>query len=104
MMRSARGRSLHVLAIGFAALPLAFAVIRATVTGGNDLRYIWVALAALGGGAALAAVVGRPERRLMAGAAVFAAMFVAATLFALGAALVLGTTLGLGIAVVATSF
>jgi hypothetical protein len=104
MKRSARGLGLHVLSSVFAVLPFAFAVIRAMGTGGQDLRYIWVALAALGGATAVVAAAGLHRRRLNAEAALFAAMFVTATLLALLAALLLGTIFGTGVAVVASAF
>ena len=103
MKRSARGRGLHVLSSVFAVLPFAFALIRAIGTGGQDLRYIWVALAALGGATAVVAAAGLHRRRLNAGAAPFAAMFVSATLLALLTALV-GTIFGAGVLVVVSAF
>jgi hypothetical protein len=96
MKRSARGLGLHVLSIVFAVLPFAFALIRAIGSGGQDLRYIWVALAALGGATAVVAAAGLHRRRLNAVAALFAAMFVSATLLALVAALLVGTVFGGG--------
>jgi hypothetical protein len=103
MKRSARGRGLHVLSIVFAVLPVAFALIRAIGTGGQDLRYIWVALAALGGATAVVAAAGLRRKRLNA-VALFAAMFVSATLLALVAALLVGTVFGGGVLVVASAF
>jgi hypothetical protein len=103
MKRSARGRGLQVLSIALAALPFAFALIRAIETGGQDLRDIWVALAALGGATAVVAAAGLHRRRLNALAALFAAMFVSATLLALLAALSLGTILGARVLVVASA-
>jgi hypothetical protein len=104
MNRSTRGRGLHVLSIVFAVLPFAFALIRAIGTGGQDLRYIWVALAGLGGATAVVAAAGLHRRRLNAVAALFGAMFVSATLLALVAALLVGTVLGAGVLVVASAF
>jgi len=102
MKRSAPGRGLHVLSVVVAVLPFVFALIRAIRTGGQDLRYLWVALAALGGATAVVAAAGLHRRRLNAGAALFAAMFVSATLLALVAALLVGTIFGAG--VVASAF
>ena len=104
MKRTARGRGLHVLSIVFAVFPFAFALIRAIETGGQDLRYLWVALAALGGATAVVAVAGPQGRRRNAVAALFATMFVSATLLALVAALLLGTIFGAGVLVVASAF
>ena len=104
MTRSARGRGLHVLSSVFAVLPFAFALIRAIGTGGQDLRYIWVALAALGGATAIVAAARLHRRRLNAGAALFAAMFVSATLLALLTALLVGTIFGAGVLVVVSAF
>ena len=104
MTRSARGRGLHVLSSVFAVLPFAFALIRAIGIGGQDLRYIWVALAALGGATAIVAAARLHRRRLNAGAALFAAMFVSATLLALLTALLVGTIFGAGVLVVVSAF
>ena len=94
---------MKALSIFFAALPFGFALFRAVRTG-SDLRYFWVALAASCGAAAimlLARPLGHGRRIAIALAA---GVFVAATLAALLAAMLLGTTLGLGILVVAASF
>jgi hypothetical protein len=91
------------LSFFFAALPFAFALFRAVRTG-SDFRYFWVALAASAGAAAIVRFTKRFPRgpRLAVGLA--AVVFVGATLVALLAAMLLGTTLGLGILVVAASF
>jgi hypothetical protein len=104
MKRSTRSRGLHVLSIVFAVLPFAFALIRAMGTGGQDLRYLWVALAALGGATAVVAAAALHRGRLNAVAALFAALFVSATLLALVAALLVGTIFGAGVLVVASAF
>ena len=88
----------RVAAFLAAAIPFAFALVRAIRTG-NDLRYFWVGLGSLAGGIAAAAAA----RRLSA-ASLAASVFVAATLGAVLAALLLGTKLGLGILVVAAGF
>ncbi len=87
----------------FAALPFAFALFRAVRTG-SDFRYFWVALAASGGAAATMMLARRFIRgpRLAVGLA--AGVFVVATLVAMLTAMLLGTTPGLGILVVAASF
>jgi hypothetical protein len=96
-------RRIHALSIFFAALPFAFALIRYAQTG-SDLRYLWAALASWPG-ATLVMVVGKaPSRILKVKVALSAGAFVMATLFALLAAVLLGTTVGPGIWVVASAF
>jgi len=104
MKRSVRGLALHILSIVVAVLPFAFAVIRAVRTDGQDVRYTWVALAALGGATAVVAAGWLRRRRVNAAARLFAAMFLTATLLALVAALFVGTHFGAGVLVVASSF
>jgi len=94
---------LYALSTCFAALPFAFALFRAVETG-DDFRYLWGALACLCGATAIMAVAGRTRLGSMAAVAVSAGVFIIATLFAVLAALLLGTTLGLGILVVASAF
>ena len=102
MKRFSRGL-LRSLSVAFAALPLAFAVIRAVQTGGRDLRYIVVALAALIGAAAVHVAAGRHGRKPMI-AALSVAVFMGSTLVAVIAALLIGTILGPGTLVVASAF
>ena len=92
---------MNVVAIGFAAAPFAFALIRLAQTG-TDARYVAVALAS-GCGAAMAMALTRPVTRARF-LRVATAVFIIATLFAVIAALLLGTRLGPGILVVATAF
>ena len=92
---------MNVVAIGFAAAPFAFALIRLAQTG-TDARYVVVALAS-GCGAAMAMALARPVTRARF-LRVATAVFIIATLFAVIAALLLGTRLGPGILVVATAF
>lgn len=93
----------RAIAMFVAAVPFAFAVIRAIRTG-SDVRYVWVALASLAGAAAVQ-TAGRSYGRTPALAvAVAAAVFVAATVSAVSAALLMGTRLGPGILIVAASF
>src|SRR5438093_11243582 len=86
---------IQALSILFAAIPFAFALVRALRTG-YDFRYLWVALASLLGAAALMAVRKRDNRKPQAAVALSAGAFVMATLCALLAASLLGTTAGLG--------
>ena len=85
-----------------AATPFAFGLIRAIRTG-TDLRYLWVAVAAMAGGVIVAAVA-RGFRRPLRPAGLAAAVFVVSTVLAVTAAMLLGTRLGPGILVVAASF
>jgi len=95
-MKQSHQRLSQSLSILFGAVPFAFALVRAVRTG-DDLRYLWVALAALLG-AALAMAIGKTRTSLGLG---FTA-FVLATLFATAAALLLGTQFGPGLWLVAS--
>ena len=102
MKSSPRERRIHGLSILFAAVPFAFALIRLGQTG-YDVRYLWVALASLLG-ATMVMVVGKAcSRGLTVRVALSAGAFVIATLFAVLAAVLLGTTVGPGILVVASA-
>lgn len=103
MKQAARGGRMHALSILFAAVPFAFALVRAVRTG-HDLRYFWVALASLLGAAATMAVAGAYNRRPNAPVALAAGVFVIATLLAVLAALLIGTALGPGILAVGSAF
>jgi hypothetical protein len=103
MKWSPQERWIHALSIFFAAAPFAFALTRAGRTG-YDLRYLWVALASLLG-ATMVMVVGKAHQRgLKLRVALSAGAFVIATLFAVLAAVLLGTIVGPGILVVASAF
>ena len=103
MTRSPRGWLLQALALLCAAVPFAFALLRAVRTG-NDFRYFWVALGALCGAAATMAVARRYDRTSKAAVALSAAVFAMATLLAVLAALFIGTSLGPGVLVVGAGF
>lgn len=103
MKRALQRRRLFALSIIFATLPFAFALVRAVRTG-HDLRYFWVALASLLGAAATTAVGRAHVRRPIAFVALVAGVFVNATLLGMFAALLIGTTLGLGIVAVGAAF
>ncbi len=87
-----------------AILPVAFGIIRVVNTG-NDVRYLWLAAAAILGSFAAAMPVGRrasPPSRvsvLRTTAAVAAGSVCAAA-----AGILMGTTANLGLAIVAASF
>jgi len=103
MKWSVHERRIHALSILFAALPFAFALIRFGQTG-SDLRYLWVALASLLGATMVMAVGKAYSRGLTVRVALSAGAFVIATLFAVLAAVLLGTRMGPGILVVASAF
>jgi hypothetical protein len=86
-----------------AALPVAFGLIRAVSTG-NDVRYLWLAGAAiLGSMAAMRSGRGTSgPAHVSLGRAVGAVA--AGSASAAAAALLMGTTAGLGLAIVAVSF
>lgn len=101
--RSPRNRMNRALAILAAATPFGFALIRAVRTG-HDVRYIWVALAAFCGAMATMAIARPYGSRPNGAVTVSTAVFLSATLLAVLAALLLGTTFGPGILVVASAF
>jgi hypothetical protein len=93
---------MKLLSALLAALPFAFGLFRAIQTG-TDVRYVWVALAAMAGGmlvSARARGAGRPVNP----PALAAAVFLVSGVFATAAALVLGTRFGPGLLVVAAGF
>ena len=103
MERSQLNPWIRALSIVMGAAPFGFALIRAIRTG-HDLRYVWVALVAFCGAAGIM-VMARPYRgKPNTAFAVSAAVFMAATLLAVLAAVLLGTRLGPGILVVGSSF
>src|SRR5436190_24404005 len=99
MKRTLKSRPIFALSIFVAAVPFAFALVRAVRTG-YDLRYFWVALASLLGAMATIAVGRAHMKGPIAMVALVAGVFVIATLLAVFAGALIGTTLGLGIIVV----
>jgi len=93
---------LRSLAILFGAMPFAFGLIRAIETG-TDVRYVWVALAAMAGGM-LAIARARRSRLALAPATMAAAVFLASAALATGAGVLVGTNFGPGLLVVAAGF
>jgi hypothetical protein len=94
---------MHLLSAAFAAVPFAFGLIRAVETG-DDVRYLWVALAALGGALVVVATgkaLGWSSERVVA---LFGGVFVAATLCAMMAASALGVRVGPGMLIVGAAF
>ena len=103
MKRARQGQRLFALSIVVAAVPFAFAMVRAFRTG-YDIRYFWVALGSLLGAIATIVVGGGPKKTPIAIVALVAGVFVIATLLAVLTASLIGTTLGLGIIVVGCGF
>src|SRR5262245_21637393 len=101
MKRSYQNSGSQLLAILVGAVPFAFGVIRAVRTG-YDLRYLWVAFAALLGAAIAMAM--RNTQRMRTSLRLSLAAFVLATLFATALALVLGTQFGPGVLLVGSGF
>jgi hypothetical protein len=93
---------LHALAVIFAAIPVAFGVIRAVQTG-RDVRYIWVAAASLFGAIVVTATA-RRYRGSSTPVLVLCASFFASAVLAVCAGWALGTRLGPGLLVVAAGF
>lgn len=85
---------MRALALLAAAVPFVFGLIRLAQTG-NDARYLVVATASLCG-AAVAMKLARTARLVV--------VFVAATMLAVAAAMLMGTRFGPGILVVAAAF
>ena len=93
-----------IAAILLLALPVAFGIIRVVNTG-NDVRYLWLAAAAILGSFAAAMPLGRrasPPARITALQTTGAVA--AGSVCAAAAGILLGTTANLGLAIVATSF
>jgi len=86
-----------------AMAPFAFAMVRAVQTDGQDLRYLWVALAAFAGALLRMVMAARGPRRMTRGTLAIGVFFMAAV-FASVAALLLGTAIGPAMFVVATGF
>jgi len=87
-------------AVVFAAAPIAFALIRA-LQSGHDLRMLWMAIAALVGAAAAAALGGMNRRRGRGRVAVWLAAIVVGTALAAVVGRLLGATAMIGVILVA---
>jgi len=103
MNSSANNRGIQALSILFAAAPFGFALIRAIRTGA-DLRYLWLALASLLGTSIVVVIGHAYNGGPRAAVTLSVGALVVAMLFAVVAALLLGTTAGLGMWVVASAF
>lgn len=88
----------------FAILPFGFALMRAAETGGEDLRYIWVAFAAFAGAVVRMAIAARGGGRRMTRGTLASGIFLSATLFAIVAAWLLGATSGPAVFLVGAAF
>jgi hypothetical protein len=97
MKQSHQKRGSQALSILFGAVPFAFALVRAVRTG-HDLRYLWVALAALLGATIAMAMRKAHRTRTLQGLGLTA--FVIGTLLATAMALFLGTQFGPGVVLV----
>jgi hypothetical protein len=101
MKRSYQYSASQSLSILFGAVPFVFALVRAVRTG-DDLRYLWVAIAALLGAAIAMAM--RNAHRLRTSVGLGLTAFVLATLLATAVALSLGTQFGPGMLLVASGY
>jgi hypothetical protein len=100
MIRSSRQRRLALLSVGFAVLPLLFALIRA-VSANYDLRMLWMAFASFVGATLVMRVGGARKRQPRVVIALAGAALVAGTVFAALTAMWLGATAPFGIWAVA---
>jgi hypothetical protein len=89
--------------IFFLSLPFLFGLLRAATTS-NDFRYFWVAAASLFGAAVVTAAARGQMRRPRVAVACAVGAFIVGTLCAIAAGMLLGTRLGPGLLVVASSF
>ena len=102
MQRSNHGW-LRALSMVFAAVPFAFALIRAFQTG-EDLRYLWVAIAGVCGAVAAVWVAGPDGTSQKAAIVLWFVVFAVATLLGILTAVLLGTKLGPAVVLVGAAF
>lgn len=103
MKRSARQQAALVLSLAAAAVPIAFASMRALQTG-TDLRAVWMALASFLGAALVVAVARARQRTATSLFMSSVAILVVASLLAALTARLLGATAPFGIWAVAIAF
>ena len=103
MRRSPGQLILTLLSILFAAIPFAFAIVRALQTG-SDLRYIWVALGSFAGAAAVMAIGKARQRSPAAVLALAVVALIVATVLAGMVAFAVGASSLVSVAVVALGF
>ena len=94
---------LRALSMVFAAVPFAFALIRAVQTG-DDLRYLWVAIAGVCGAVATLWVAGPDDTSPKRASVLSAVVFAVATLLGTLTAVLLGTKLGPAVVIVSAAF
>ena len=102
-MQQSNRTGLRAVSIVLAAVPFAFALIRTFQTG-DDLRYLWVAIAGLCGAVATVWVAGPDGTSPKAGVVLSAVVFAVATLLGILTAVLLGTNLGPAVVVVGAAF
>ena len=102
-MQQSRQVGQRALSMVFAAVPFAFALIRAFQTG-DDLRYLWVAIAGLCGAVATVWVAGPDGTSPKAAVVLSAVVFAVATLLGVLTAVLLGTRLGPAVVIVGAGF
>ena len=93
---------LKILALLCAATPFVFAMIRA-VTTGTDVRYVYLAVAAMAGGMLVSALA-RGSRTPLSVPLIVGLVLVVSTVLATGVGVLLGTHLGPGLLIVAGGF
>jgi hypothetical protein len=89
------------VSVFFVTMPFLFGLLRAVMSG-NDFRYLWVAAASLFGAAAFTAAIQAPSHKRRIALSIGA--FLAGTLCAIAAGMLLGTRFGPGLLIVAASF
>jgi hypothetical protein len=102
MLASRRRLPLLLASAFFAAVPVAFGLIRAVSTG-TDVRYLWLAGAAIAGSALVMALTRRASSSRQTAVRALAAVAVGAACAA-ATALLMGAKAGPGVAIVAVSF
>jgi hypothetical protein len=103
MRRSLRQQGIYILSFLVAAVPFAFALIRAAQTG-SDFRYVWMAVASFMGYAAVIAMGKARAEGPNASRGVSVAAFAAATLLAGLTGYLLGARSPAGILIVSIAF
>jgi hypothetical protein len=102
MTTTSSQRSLRIISIVFAAVPFAFALMRAVSTR-TDFRYLWLALASFLGATAVV-MIARRRAGSIEGIALWAVAMLVATLLAGCAAILQGAKSGPGVWIVALGF
>jgi hypothetical protein len=95
---------LRLIGLLLPMIPFGFGLARAVETEGQDLRYLWVALAAFAGGMLRLSMARSRSAAPITRAALAAGVFIVSSAFAVVAAILLGTSVNLAVFVVATAF